>query len=130
MLHQVASLIGILVQKGLLNVDDTLETALPRVQWESVTTPSEKKAITIAELLSMSSGLHAPCLDYGQQGTVEEVLSSPGFDASGVGRFSYPQTPQPTTALKAGEYIIGYLVTKPKQYLHNHCLRFCFASRL
>ena len=53
----VATLIGILLQKGLLSTTSTLESALPSVNWGSVTSAADKKKITIGQLLSMSSGL-------------------------------------------------------------------------
>lgn len=77
------------VQKGILSVDTTLETALPHVNWSAVSSASSKKSITIGQMLSMSSGLQSPCASYGDQSTVELVLSSPSFTSSRVGDFSY-----------------------------------------
>eukprot|EP00928_Gymnodinium_smaydae_P020893 TRINITY_DN18083_c0_g1_i1.p1 TRINITY_DN18083_c0_g1~~TRINITY_DN18083_c0_g1_i1.p1 ORF type:complete len:399 (+),score=69.08 TRINITY_DN18083_c0_g1_i1:67-1263(+) len=88
----VATLIGVMVNKGILNVSMTLETALPRVDWNAVQSGSSKKHITIAQMLSMSSGLRCcedGCYEFGPQSTVEEVLDTPMFIASRVGYHFY-----------------------------------------
>ena len=85
----VGILIGIMVQRGLLNLTTTLETALPTANWNSVSSANAKRAITIEQMLSMSSGLQASCFNYGPQSTVEAVLNSPAFRSDQVGRFSY-----------------------------------------
>ena len=85
----VATLIGIMMHNGTVAANTTLETALPSVDWNAVASAEEKKTITLAQMLSMSSGLQAPCLLYGAQDTVEAVLSSPTFADGEVGSFNY-----------------------------------------
>jgi CubicO group peptidase (beta-lactamase class C family) len=85
----VATLVGIMVQKGLVSLSTTLEAALPSVDWARVNNASDKKKITIAQMLSMSSGLEAKCMSYGDQSTVEAVLSSPSFSSTIIGKFYY-----------------------------------------
>jgi CubicO group peptidase (beta-lactamase class C family) len=85
----VATLIGVMMQNGTVAPNTTLETALPSVDWNAVASAEEKKTITLAQMLSMSSGLQAPCLSYGAQDTVEAVLSSPTFADGEVGSFNY-----------------------------------------
>ena len=89
--HQngVATLIGIMMHNGTVAANTTLETALPSVDWNAVASAEEKKTITLAQVLSMSSGLQAPCLSYGAQDTVEAVLNSPTFADGDVGSFNY-----------------------------------------
>jgi CubicO group peptidase (beta-lactamase class C family) len=70
-------------------VDTTLERALPHVNWGAVTEASYKKTITVGQMLSMSSGLQSPCASYGDQSTVEWVLSSPSFSSDQVENFNY-----------------------------------------
>jgi CubicO group peptidase (beta-lactamase class C family) len=85
----VATLIGIMMQKGIIAPTTTLETALPSVDWNAVASSEKKKAITIAQIMSMSSGLKASCGYYGAQDTVESVLNSPTFADGEVGSFNY-----------------------------------------
>ena len=85
----VATLIGIMMQKGIIAPTTTLETALPSVDWNAVASSEKKKAITIAQIMSMSSGLKASCDYYGAQDTVESVLNSPTFADGEVGSFNY-----------------------------------------
>ena len=85
----VATLIGVMMQNGTVAPNTTLETALPSVDWNAVASAEEKKTITLAQMLSTSSGLQAPCLSYGAQDTVEAVLSSPTFADGEVGSFNY-----------------------------------------
>ena len=85
----VATLIGIMMHNGTVAANTTLETALPSVDWNAVASAEEKKTITLAQVLSMSSGLQAPCLSYGAQDTVEAVLNSPTFADGDVGSFNY-----------------------------------------
>jgi len=111
----VATAIGILVQNNILNVSTTLEAALPDVNWNAVSAANAKRAITIEQMLSMSSGLTAPCLAYGPQGTVEQALNSPQFTASQVGRQNY---------LCSGS-ILSYVIYQqtgrtPLQYASEH----------
>ena len=111
----VATLIGIMIQNGDLTVSTTLEAALPNVNWAQVSSANEKRAITIGQMLSMSSGLTANCYSYGPQGTVEQTLSSPQFSAAQVGRHNY---------LCSGSilsYVIYQLTGRtPLQYANEH----------
>jgi CubicO group peptidase (beta-lactamase class C family) len=85
----VATLVGIMVQKSIVKLSTTLEEALPSVDWARVDGAPDKKKITIDQMLSMSSGLEAKCFKYGDQSTVEAVLSSPSFSSALVGKFYY-----------------------------------------
>ena len=85
----VATLVGIMVQKSIVKLSTTLEEALPSVDWARVDSASDKKKITIHQMLSMSSGLEANCLKYGDQSTVEAVLNAPSFSSALVGKFYY-----------------------------------------
>ena len=111
----VATLIGIMIQNGDLTVSTTLEAALPNVNWAQVSSANEKRAITVGQMLSMSSGLTANCYSYGPQGTVEQTLSSPQFSAAQVGRHNY---------LCSGSilsYVIYQLTGRtPLQYANEH----------
>ena len=81
----MATLIGILdhtTTASTFSLDWTLEEALPDVDWFSVSQKGEKKQITVRQILSMSSGLSANCIDYGPQDSAEAVLSSPTFTDS------------------------------------------------
>lgn len=77
------------MQKGLLTTTTTLESALPTCNWAVVLDATDKKKITIAQMLSMSSGLTASCFYYGAQDTVEAALSSPTFSSDQIGRHNY-----------------------------------------
>lgn len=85
----VATMIGQLVQQGRLSVTTTLEVALPGVNWAQVEGASDKKAITIGQMLSMTSGLRNFCVWPGPQDTIEATLNSPKFVSDQVGRHFY-----------------------------------------
>ncbi len=86
----VATLIGILIQKGILaSTSATLENALPTVDWSSVPQGEQRKRITIRQVLSMSSGLQANCMWYGDQSTAAKTVGSPPFNPSAAGTFWY-----------------------------------------
>ena len=76
-------------QKGYISADTTLEDALPLVDWGQVKDGAAKKAITVGQILSMSSGMMAGCFSYGDQSTAEATLSAPFFISMNAGRFSY-----------------------------------------
>lgn len=85
----VATLIGQLVQQGRLDLTTTLEVALPDADWSAVSAATDKQAITIAQMLSMSSGLSNYCNFPGDQTTVEAVLNSPTFEHRYIGKHFY-----------------------------------------
>jgi len=88
----VATLIGIMIQKGFLTEETTLEVALPRVDWGVVQDADAKKAITIRQILSLSSGLQegtCSAFEAPQQDSVEEALNKDKFVKADIGAHFY-----------------------------------------
>jgi CubicO group peptidase (beta-lactamase class C family) len=83
-------LIGVLVDQGKLSVTETMGDVFNEdADWVGVNGAAEKKAVTIQELLTMSSGLVDAENDNNDQSTLQDVLNHVDFDANQTGEFYY-----------------------------------------
>lgn len=86
--------IGVLVEQGKLEITETLgDIFADDGDWFGVTGQADKQAVTVLELLTMSSGLvdnDTGCDPINQgQTTLQEVLNDVNYDASQKGQFNY-----------------------------------------
>lgn len=82
-------LVGILVDDGLISLEDTLAQIWPDQNvWANVDQAEEKQTVTIEGLLTMTSGLtDAPDDDQRYQYDLTSTLNHADYDALMVGSF-------------------------------------------
>ena len=89
-------LIGVLVDQGKLSISETLQDIFDQAaDWEGVHQASEKKAITVSEILTMSSGLKESPLafcQFDEQDSLQKTLNNAKYYAAERGKFNYLAT--------------------------------------